>query len=170
MFYDVPAEGYRELYGEEQIVKYKLVFNNIELRASRFLDVGFGVGLLAEYLKSIGFKGLYIGVDIDFEKVKYAKENCRTHSIEYVVADAHHLPFRDKCFQISASFTVIHLLDMGRAVKEAARISQNLIVITLLKKREDLRKNLLREIQKIGRVIEISNPQSMDYLFIVSLD
>lgn len=170
LFYDVPAEGYRELYGEEQIVKYRLVFNNIGLRASRVLDIGCGIGLLAEYLGNSGFDGLYVGVDIDSYRVKYARKNYRVHSIEYVVADAQNLPFRDKCFHVSVSFTVIHLLHMERAVKEAVRTSRHLMVFTLLKKREDLKERLLREIQKTGRVVEIRNLQSRDHLFLVILD
>lgn len=172
LFYDVPVEGYRELYGEEQIEKYKMVFNYLGLRFSKVLDIGCGVGLLAEYLKEAGFSGVYIGVDIDHDRIKYAKKNSspREYVVEYVVADAHYLPFRDKAFQISTSFTVVHLLDINKAVKEVFRISQHLIVITLLKKREDLRRKLIEKIQKTGKTSELENMQSKDYFFIISLD
>ena len=172
LFYDVPAEGYKELYGYEQFVKYGVVFNYLGLGFSKVLDIGCGVGLLAGYLEEAGFDGVYVGVDIDHDRIKYAKKNSnhREHAAEYVVADAHYLPFRDKSFQISTSFTVIHLLDICKAVEEVVRISQQLIVVTLLKKREDLKKNLVEKIQKTGRIIELEDVQSKDYCFIVILD
>jgi ubiquinone/menaquinone biosynthesis C-methylase UbiE len=172
LLYDVPAEGYRELYGDEQVVKYRVVFNYLGLGFSRVLDIGCGVGLLAGYLEEAGFEGTYIGVDIDYDRVKYAKKNSnrREHTVEYIVADAHHLPFRDKSFQISTSFTVIHLLDIDKAVEEAIRVSQQFIVVTLLKKREDLRKNVVERIQKAGKIIELEDTQSKDYCYIIILD
>jgi len=172
LFYDVPAEGYRELYQDEQFVKYRVVFNYLGLGFSRVLDIGCSVGLLARYLGDAGFDGVYVGVDIDHDRIKYAKKNSShvEHDVEYVVADGHHLPFRDESFQISTSFTVIHLLDIDKAVEEVVRISQQLIVVTLLKKREDLRENLIEKIQKIGKIIELEDVQSKDYCFIIILD
>jgi ubiquinone/menaquinone biosynthesis C-methylase UbiE len=172
LFYDVPAEGYGELYGDEQVVKYRVVFNYLGLGFSRVLDIGCGVGLLAGYLEDAGFDGVYVGVDIDYDRVKYAKKNSnrREHAVEYIVADAHHLPFRDKSFQISTSFTVIHLLDIDKAVKEAVRISQQFIVVTLLRKREDLKKNLIEKIQRTGKIIDVEDTRSKDYCLIIVLD
>lgn len=168
LFYDVPAEGYDELYGEEQRVKYKLVFDKLGYSSSSLLDIGCGIGLLAEYLKNAGFDGIYIGVDIDLERIRYAKKNLNVD--EYVVADAHYLPFRDKCFQLSTIFTVIHLLDIRKAVKEALRVSQKIVVITLLKKREDLEKNLIEEVQKASKIAKLESRESKDVVFIVYVD
>ncbi len=168
LFYDVPAEGYDELYGEEQRVKYKLVFDKLGYCSSSLLDIGCGVGLLAEYLKNAGFNGIYVGVDIDLERIRYAKKSLNVN--DYVVADAHHLPFRDKCFQLSTIFTVIHLLEIRKAVKEALRVSQKVIVITLLKKRGDLEKNLIEEIQRSGKIVKLESRESKDYIFIAYVD
>ncbi|MCS7125495.1 MAG: class I SAM-dependent methyltransferase [Aigarchaeota archaeon] len=166
LFYDVPAEGYRELYGEEQLEKYKTALKNIELNFDRILDVGCGIGLLAENLRSLGFSGEYIGVDIDLERVKSAE---KVHG-EYIIADAHHLPFRDKCFYISTSFTVIHLLDLKKTLKEMQRVSEKLLILTLLKKRDDLKNLLIEEMKNIGKIVEIDVPSVKDYIFIIYLD
>lgn len=168
LFYDVPAEGYNELYGEEQRVKYKLVFDKLGYGASSLLDIGCGIGLLAEYIRSSGFDGIYIGVDIDLERIRYAKKNLNVN--EYVVADAHYLPFRDKCFQLSTIFTVIHLLDIREAVREALRVSQKIVVITLLKKRRDLESRLIEEIQRASKIVKLENREAKDVIFIVYLD
>lgn len=168
LFYDVPAEGYSELYGKEQVAKYKLVFDKLKLEFFSILDIGCGVGLLTEYLGNISFRGMYIGVDVSCERIKYAKKNLNVNEyiVDYVVADAHHLPFRDKCFQLSASFTVFHLLNTSKAVKEALRVSKKIMVITLLKKRMDLKKSLTEEIKRIVEVVELESQESEDYIFI----
>ncbi|MEN2974692.1 MAG: class I SAM-dependent methyltransferase [Candidatus Caldarchaeales archaeon] len=165
-FYDVPAQGYIELYGEEQLRKYLAVFNNIDLQPSKILDIGCGVGLLSRYLESIGFGGEFIGIDIDIERVKFAKKTFG----EFIVADAHHLPFRDKCFQTSTIFTVIHLLKVRDALREAERVSENMIIITILKKRTDLRDLIIQELKNLGRLVEIDDSSINDYIFILYLD
>jgi len=164
--FDVPAEGYDELYGEEQIRKYAVVFNLFSKDFKNILDVGCATGLLTDYLKYIGFREEYIGLDKDFERVKYAKKK---RSGEYVVGDAHHLPFRDKCVDLTVCFTVIHLLELNKVVQEIVRVSRSFTVITLLKKRIDLKEKLLNILKNVGRVRELEDKYSADQIFLVEL-
>ena len=133
--YDVPAEGYRELYGEEQLQKYDLIFRNstIDLEnVERVLDVGCGIGLLREYLRELGFDGLYIGLDILEDRIMEAKKN-RDRNSDLILADAHHLPFRDRSFDLIALITVAHLLKIEESLKELKRASKRILIITILK-------------------------------------
>ena len=121
--YDVPAEGYRELYGEEQLEKYDLIFKNsmIDLRdVELILDVGCGIGLLREYLRGLGFDGLYIGLDILEDRIMEARKS-RDPSSDLILADAHHLPFRDRVFDLTALITVAHLLRIEGSLRELER-------------------------------------------------
>lgn len=164
--FDVPAEGYDELYGEEQTRKYAIAFSVLTLDFRNVLDFGCGTGLLIDYLEHIGFRGEYIGLDKDLERIKYAKKK---RFGDYVVGDAHHLPFRDKCIDVTVSFTVIHLLELNKAVQEIVRVSRSFTVITLLKKRIDLREKLLSILKNFGKVRELENKHSADQIFLVEL-
>jgi len=133
--YDVPAEGYRELYGEEQLQKYDLIFTNsiIDLEGVEIiLDVGCGIGLLREYLRKLGFDGFYIGLDILEDRIMEAKRG-EDHFSDLILADAHHLPFRDKSFDLVALITVAHLLRIEESLKELKRVSKKVLIITILK-------------------------------------
>ena len=133
--YDVPAEGYRELYGEEQLEKYDLIFRNsmIDLEdVELVLDVGCGIGLLREYLRELGFDGLYVGLDILEDRIMEARKN-RDHGSDLVLADAHHLPFRDRVFDLVALITVAHLLRIESSLRELERVSRRILIVTILK-------------------------------------
>lgn len=164
--YDVPADGYRELYGEEQLEKYRLALGFIDLSSRKVLDVGCGIGLLAEYLGSVNKDIYYVGVDVDIERLRAADRSLG----DYVAADGHFLPFRDKAFDASLSFTVIHLLRLDDAIDEMRRVSRSLIVVTLLKKRDDLREKLLKKAEETGRVVEVNSPPVRDRVFLIVLE
>jgi len=148
--YDVPAEGYDELYGEEQLEKYSAIVSELEkviARISVVADVGCGTGLLGEYLRTMGFGGLYIGIDLAPERLESAKRRADS-SWMLIQADAEHLPLRSRSIDLVACVTVIHLLDVERAVREIFRVSRGYLAITLLRKRIDLRDRLLQSIRR----------------------
>ncbi len=151
-FYDVPAEGYDELYGEEQTRKYTAVFRELvhfsqETRV--VLDVGCATGLLANFLELMGFKSLYVGIDLAADRLRIAKS--RSQLVMVVQADAHALPIRSGAADLTACFTVIHLMNPGKAVRELARVSRSTAIITLLRKKLDLKPAILKLLRKYFR-------------------
>ena len=152
--YDVPAEGYEELYGREQLEKYELLALNIEgflTKVETVLDVGCATCLFGDYLRSIGYQGLYIGIDIDLERLRIAKRKL-SGGFMLIQADAHHLPIRENAIDFAASITVIHLLDLEKALSEMFRAARKLVVITLLKKRSNLKPKLLKALSRLSRI------------------
>lgn len=165
--YDVPAEGYDELYGEEQYEKYEAASAMLEKPLREFCivaDVGCATGLFGEYLRSAGFEGLYIGVDLLEDRLKVARQKS-DGSWMFIQADAEHLPFRGNSIDLAVCVTVIHLLDVGRAIEELTRISRGAIIITLLKKRADLVNAVLKHLDRLP-VKRISIPGIKDEIFI----
>jgi len=169
--YDVPAEGYRELYGEEQLEKYDLIFKNsmIDLGdVDLILDVGCGIGLLREYLRELGFDGLYIGLDILEDRIVEARKS-RDPSSDLVLADAHHLPFRDRVFDLTALITVAHLLKIESSLRELERVSRRILIVTILKglKSSANLSKIVRKLMSNWMIIPLDKPWIKDLIYIL---
>jgi len=173
--YDVPAEGYDELYGEEQLEKYSAIVSELEKEVagiSVVADVGCGTGLLGEYLRTMGFGGIYIGIDLASERLELAKRRADS-SWMLIQADAEHLPLRSRSIDLVACVTVIHLLDVERAVREIVRVSRGYLAVTLLWKRLDLRDRLLQSIRRSAgeaSMREILRSDLRDLIIVLSCD
>ncbi len=169
--YDVPAEGYRELYGEEQLQKYDLIFRNsmIDLGdVDLILDVGCGIGLLREYLRGLGFDGLYIGLDILEDRIVEARKS-RDPGSDLILADAHHLPFRDRVFDLTALITVAHLLRIEGSLRELERVSRRILIVTILKglKSSANLSEIVRELMSNWTIIPLDKPWIKDLIYIL---
>jgi len=173
--YDVPAEGYDELYGEEQLEKYSAIVSELEKEVagiSVVADVGCGTGLLGEYLRTMGFGGIYVGIDLASERLESAKRRADS-SWMLIQADAEHLPLRSRSIDLVACVTVIHLLDVERAVREIVRVSRGYLAVTLLWKRLDLRDRLLQSIRRSAgeaSMREILRSDLRDLIIVLSCD
>lgn len=166
--YDVPADGYDELYGEEQYRKYEAAFTELGKSIEELnvvVDVGCATGLLGEYLRARGFRGLYIGIDVSEDRLKAAKLKAG-HSWEIIQADAEHLPLRAGSADLVTCITVIHLLDVDRAVEELMKVTGDMAIITLLERRIDLETEVLRSLSK-SSIKKLSRPGVRDVVFIV---
>jgi SAM-dependent methyltransferase len=102
-------------------------------RISGLLDVGCGSGFLARLfgreLVSDGKISDVIGVDISRKSLQAAKgeeahlPSAETGKIEYIEADAYHLPFRPGSFDLVTSRTVLmHLSSPMKALREMTRV------------------------------------------------
>ena len=89
-----------------------------------FLEIGAGSGKSFCLVDS----KLMIGLDRSAKMLRYAKR--RFPEIVVVIGDAHSLPFRDSCIDVSVfSYCMRGLATPGEALKEALRVSSRVVII-----------------------------------------
>lgn len=151
-YYDKIAEGYNELYEEEQERKLKLIKKHLNVKGL-VLDIGAGTGVAKKYFKNI------ILLDPSKEMLKKAKG-------KKVVAKAEKLPFKDKTFDAVISVTSLHHTNIKKAIKEIKRVSKpnTKYAFTILKRsksylliKQELKKNFkLKEIDEEKDTVLVS--------------
>lgn len=122
-YYSEIAEGYDELYREEQLKKLALL-NNFFKPAPLLLDLGCGTGFALNFFKIKG-----VGVDPSFGLLR------KNNSLK-VCAKAEFLPFKDKTFNSLIALTSVHNFDdVNKAVKEIKRVCKenSSLAFTVLK-------------------------------------
>lgn len=103
------ALTYRKVY-------LKIVSSFQGLRAKTIADIGCGT---SDYLKwlSEDCKGL-VGVDVSVEMLKLSREDLRPlpESVDFVAADALHLPFRNEAFDMGTTFQASSLFELEESL------------------------------------------------------
>ena len=155
--YDKIAEGYDELYGEEQRAKYGLVLKLVE-PLEPALDAGCGTGMLLELLQCYS-----VGLDLSLEMLKVAKRKGRGERGDLVCGDAERMPLRDRSFRSAYSVTVVHEApglagELLRVLAPGGRA-----VVTLLRKRSEM----LSELRKRAPVTGVIDDCSLKDLILV---
>ncbi len=92
-------------------------------KGDRVLDVATGPGFVGVEFAKKGPE--VIGTDITIEMIKHAKERRKRDgvSMEFVVAEASHQPFRDETFEIAVSRLAFHhMSDPAEAVESMTRV------------------------------------------------
>ncbi len=141
--YDTTAEGYDELYREEQFEKYRFVVRSVE---GAVLDSGCGTALLLEYLSLAGYLSqvkYYVCLDFSEGMLGVARRRVKVLNmdvlVDFVQADVEYLPLRGCVVDYSFSVTVLSLLEYPQqAVRELARVTRRSAIFTLLNKVVDL--------------------------------
>lgn len=120
---------------------------------SSLLDVGCGKGFMlhdfAELIPGIVVKG----VDISTYAIEHAIEDMRPH---VRVADAKHLPFPDKSFDVVISINSVHNLareECGKALQEIERVARKGSFITVDAYRNDQEKERMHAWNLTGLTI-----------------
>lgn len=98
----------------------KLVLSNINSKA-RLIDIGCGMGILAESLS--GRVNKYIGMDISPRRIAQARSRAAQNNYFFQAADAQYLPFAGASFDTAVAVEVIeHLPDPGLFLQEVNRV------------------------------------------------
>ncbi len=134
--YNATAEGYEELYGQEQSRKYQKTLEKVDTKNLAVLDVGCGSGLF--FSQVAGQAKIVVGVDVSLELLSKAKEHARGFGNVYLVqADADHLPFLNGFFGAVFAFTVLQNMpkpsETLAELKRVARVGGK-VAVTGLKK------------------------------------
>ena len=128
-YYDDIASGYKELHGEEQRVKLRLISQHVSVKESdTLLDVGAGPGFASEF-----FTCHITAVD---PSAKLLEQNPAT---EKVVCKAENLPFENHSFDVLC-LSAIHHCDVEKAVSEIRRVGKGVFIISVLRKAENFEK------------------------------
>lgn len=123
-YYDHIADGYEELYKEEQLKKLNLINDNMVVyRSDLLLDVGCGPGFASEV-----FDCRIMGLDPSEELLKQC-------SFKTVRCEAEEMPFPDNYFDVVIAVTSIHNFDdFKKGLLEMKRVGKERFAFTLLKK------------------------------------
>jgi SAM-dependent methyltransferase len=106
--------------------RYRL-FETLKIvpKSKSLLDIGCGEGLMTNLFKA-DFK---VGIDISANKIKRARNKKKT---AFIVADAHHLPFKEKYFEtVICTETLEHLASPEKLFQEIKNVTTNNIVISV---------------------------------------
>lgn len=136
--YNALAKAYDTLYGQEQKMKIDFILKNLDLKNSgKILDVGCGTCILFENVYDEG--KIFVGLDISEKILREGWRKFRDKTnLFLVLADAEHLPFRDKVFDTIFAITLIqNLPNPIRSLKEVKRVSKSeaSIVVSGLKRK-----------------------------------
>lgn len=119
---------------------------------SLILDVGCGQG---RFLKEFNRIGRVVGVDFTIKML----ENARGSGALLVRADAEHLPFKDKAFEISHSAGLLGIFHSARICREMMRVSARGCYIGF-PALESLSGAVFRIVKRLGW-----NPTLLDYWY-----
>jgi len=132
--YDSTADIYDERYAGIQREKYEVVKKYLPKRAARILDVGCGTGM---FLGELAKRGkVVVGIDSSARILGIARKRAGWASL--VCADADHLPFEDRSFDVVVSVTLLqNVPEPVATMKEIARVlkSGGTAIVTSLKRK-----------------------------------
>ncbi len=167
-YYDSIANGYNELYREEQLAKLKLIRDYLSTRnelpgeSDLILDIGCGSGVT-----SAVFKSRIIGIDPSRKLLTQANANEGLHG-NCIQAMGEYLPFKDDYFKLTFSITAIqNFEDIERGLSEIKRVSAGRIILTVPLKSPKL-EQIQDLIDNMFKVLDIIQEEK-DLIFIIEV-
>ncbi len=153
-YYDAIADGYEELYREEQEKKITLIKENFQInKEDKVLDLGCGPG--------------FMNLDCELYRVDPSEKLLDMAEGKKVLACAEDLPFPDNTFDKVISVTAMqNFSNLEKAVKEMKRVCHGKFAISFLKKspkRQQIEKIIQREFD-----IEKTLEEAVDILIIAN--
>jgi ubiquinone/menaquinone biosynthesis C-methylase UbiE len=143
-YYDIIADGYNELYEDEQLKKLNFAFSTALKHKPDFfdglenaLDVGCGTGISSDFFQE---KGLTV-VGIDPSKKLISLNKFGGKKCLLTVGQAEKIEFGKNSFDLVVSFTAIQNFDdLNKGLSEIRRVGKEKFILTCLNRAEDARK------------------------------
>lgn len=149
-YYDEIASGYDELHKEEQLKKFNIILDKINIKKSdKILDVGCGTAFSFDYLIPLAKK--VVGVEPSIGLINHSK-----YSDKIINCGAEELPFKDDEFDWVISLTAIqNFTDIRKGLSKIKRVGKK-FALTFLKRGEHVEKikKLMDEVFGNCQVIE----------------
>ena len=169
--YDVEAEGYDELYSQEQRKKHDLVIDHLNaFKANeRILDSGCGTGIFLERAAC----NVESAVGIDFSSKALQKARLKLDRLSYVdlvCGDSDFLPFATGTFTHIFMFTTLPAPALwAAAIREALRVLAATGIMVLSVRKSEISSEKLVAKLKRSRLDQrelIDQQETPDYIFI----
>jgi len=160
-FYKTIAQGYDELYAEEQKIKLNIIKENMDIKNNDLLlDIGCGTGLSSDFNCEV------VGIDPSIELLQQNNDNQNNFNINNkLLARAENIPFKDNAFDKVISVTSMHNFDdIAAGIKEIKRVGKNDFVFSILK-RSAVYKLIEKEIKDNFNIKKIIDSKQ-DWIFI----
>ncbi len=119
MSYEAEMPGMKVTREQLQIICCRYYFVSQFVSGKQVLEVGCGPGLGLGYLSRKAER--VIGGDYAEDNLRLARQHYEERA-ELVRLDAHHLPFRDNCFDVVVAMATIIYLQVGKFFDECHRI------------------------------------------------
>jgi demethylmenaquinone methyltransferase/2-methoxy-6-polyprenyl-1,4-benzoquinol methylase len=92
-------------------------------QGARVLDLCCGTGVMTRDLAAKTVDGSVVGIDFSSAMLAIARRNVANPNVEFVEADALHLPFPDASFDgATMGFSMRNLVDIGEGLREISRV------------------------------------------------
>ena len=123
-YYNTIASAYTELYGKEQLLKYRAAFKYLSTTGEAILDLGCGTGLLFSFIST---QSLLVGIDLSSQMVRHAARRICAYPEGHVIcADADYLPLRGSIFNTVFAFTLLQNIGTPQnLLQEVSRVLKN---------------------------------------------
>lgn len=109
----------------------KILFEMIpDARGKRILDLGAGTGRISIPMAKAGAQVYAADASIEMITVAKNKANEEFVKMDFIVGDAHDLPFRDSSFDVVVSFRMLlHLEDYKKGLSEICRVARKFVIL-----------------------------------------
>ena len=144
--YNEIAQGYDELYYEEQLKKLNLLKKHFKFKG-KILDIGAGTGIVSKHFENV------TSTDPSENMLNHAKG-------ETFVTKAESLPFEDHSFDTVISLTALHHCDIDKAIQEMKRVGKDNFAFTILKKSKHF-KEIVKKLKDNFKLKEIDEGKDL---------
>jgi ubiquinone/menaquinone biosynthesis C-methylase UbiE len=121
--FDRLAPVWEEMRSADAFAPVQAALERLPEPPRRVLDLGTGTGLVARLVAARFPDAAVIGVDISERMIEQARRRTESARVSYQVADAEHLPFEDRAFDLVTLGNMIPFFDeLARIVASGGRV------------------------------------------------